>query len=203
MKQEVEVMRVLRVPPMGKLVIEYRGKRYQHISEVAEENVKRFLLTAVAELIVFSDNYQNLVDQGVAPPIAPPVSAAPARDDSEGELPEGESLTEQQARFLTSLEAARDATKAERKRSTGLPGIQGVNPMPSPALNPVQQIDRILQKHVDADPELSNRNIHLVQHPAGGLQIEVDGKRYQRPAEIEDPRIQLLIKKAVKEWEAI
>jgi hypothetical protein len=194
MKKEVEVMRVLRVPPMGKLVVEFRGHRYENIAEVGEENVKRFLLTAVGELMSFSGGYQALVDEGLAPPIAP-VPGRPQESDPQ---------TEQQAKFLASLEASRDAVKAEKKRaSVLLPGISRVNSTPSSALNPVEQIDRILQQYVEADPELANRSVHLVQHPAGGLQIEVDGKRYQRPGEIEDQRIQLLIKKAIKEWEAV
>ncbi len=193
MKKEVEVMRVLRVPPLGKLVVEFRGKRYQNINEVSEENVRRFLLTAVGELMVFSGGYQTLVDEGLAPPVVP----------KEGQASDAESLSEQQAKFLASLEASRDALKAEKKRpSMMLPGINRVSSAPSPALNPVEQIDNILQRYVEADPELSNRSIHLVQHPAGGLQIDVDGKRYQRPAEIEDQRVQILIKKAIKEWEA-
>lgn len=193
MKKEVEVMRVWRVPPMGKLVVEFRGKRYENISEVGEENVKRFLLTAVGELMAFSGGYQALVGEGLAPPITP----------SSGQPQEGESLSEQQARFLASLQASRDATVAEKKKpSMILPGINRVNDAPAASLNPVEQIDRILQRYVEADPELSNRSIHLVQHPAGGLQIDVDGKRYQRPSEIEDQRVQILIKKAIKEWES-
>lgn len=193
MKQEVEVMRVLRVPPLGKLVVEYRGKRYTNIAEVSEENVKRFLLTAVGELMAFGGGYQNLVDEGLAPPVT-----------SGGGPSESESISEQQARFLASLEASRDAVKAERKRppSVALPGIPRVSPTPSQSLNPVEQIDAILQRYVAADPELTARSIHLKQHPAGGLAIEVDGRAYQRPREIEDERIQVLIKKAIKEWES-
>ncbi|NJN53948.1 MAG: hypothetical protein HC804_03835 [Anaerolineae bacterium] len=193
MKSEVEVMRVLRVPPLGKLVVEFRGKRYEKLSEVGEENVKRLLITAVGELIAFSGGYQSLVDEGVAPPVTQRGSQSA----------EGEAISEKQAKFLASLEASRDATAAEKKRpSMMLPGINRVSSVPSSALNPVEQIDRILQRYVEADPELSDRSIHLVQHPAGGLQIDVDGKRYQRPSEIEDTRVQLLIKKAIKEWES-
>ncbi len=192
MKKEVEVMRVLRVPPMGKLVVEFRGNRYENIAQVSEEKVKRFLLTAVGELMAFSGGYQTLVDEGLAPPII----------TSDSKTQSDESLSEQQARFLASLEASRDALKAEKKRISSLSGISHVSAAPSSALNPVEQIDRILQQYVEADPELSGRSIHLVQHPAGGLQIDVDGKRYQRPSEIDDQRIQILIKKAIKEWEA-
>lgn len=191
MKQEVEVMRVLRVPPMGKLVVEFRGNRYAAIDEVTEENVRQLLLTAVGELISFAGGYERLVNEGLAPPVTPVQSS------------ETESLSAQQARFLASLEASRDATKLEKKRSSAaLPGIQRVAPTPASGLSPVEQIDAVLQKYVAADPELAGRNIHLEQHPEGGLQIRVDGRYYQRPREIEDQRIQVLIKKAIKEWEA-
>jgi hypothetical protein len=192
MKQEVEVLRVLREPPLGKLVVEFRGNRYNNISEVAEENVRRFLLTAAGELVAFSGGYQMLVAEGVAPPVAP----------TAGQAAEGESLSEQQARFLASLEAGKVATVVEKKVPSILPGISKPNPTPSQALNPVGQIDAILQRYLAADPELADRSIHLRQHPAGGLQIDVDGQSYQRPREIEDQRIQMLIKKAVKEWES-
>lgn len=194
MNKEVEVMRVLRVPPMGKLVVEFRGNRYENITDVTEENVSRLLLTAVGELVAFADGYQNLVNEGLAPPVKP---SGPGDTSTE-------SLSEQQARFISQLEASRDATKVERKQppNVALPGIPRVNSTPSQALSPVEQIDQILQRYVSADPEFSERNIHLVQHPAGGLQIEIDGRSYQRPSEIEDQRVQILIKKAIKEWEA-
>ena len=198
MNKEVEVMRVLRVPPMGKLVVEFKGERYENISEVDAENVSRLLLTAVGELVTFAGGYQNLVDEGLAPELEVPTASSAA--DSE-EAPE--SLTEKQARFISTLEASRDAVKVEKKKaSTALPGIQRVNTTPSNALSPVEQIDAILQSYIEADPELSNHKIHLVQHPAGGLQINVDSQSYQHPREIEDEKIQMVIKKAIKEWEA-
>ncbi len=193
MKNEVEVMHVLRVPPIGKLVVEFKGNRYQNISDVSEENVSRLLLTAVGELVSFAGGYENLVKEGLAPPLAPA-----------GGTSEDESLSEKQARFLAQLETTRDATKIEKKAppSVAMPGISRVSNQPSTALSPVEQIDEILQRYIAADPELSHRSIHLVQHPAGGLQIDIDSQSYQRPSEIEDQRVQILIKKAIKEWEA-
>lgn len=194
MKNEVEVMHVLRVPPIGKLVVEFKGNRYQNISDVSEENVSRLLLTAVGELVSFAGGYENLVKEGLAPPLAP----------AGGGTGEDESISEKQARFLAQLETSRDATKIEKKSppSMAMPGISRVSNQPSTALSPVEQIDEILQRYIAADPELSHRSIHLVQHPAGGLQIDIDSQSYQRPSEIEDQRVQILIKKAIKEWEA-
>ena len=35
MDNEIEVMRVIRVPPMGKLVVEVNGKRYEQLGDVS------------------------------------------------------------------------------------------------------------------------------------------------------------------------
>ena len=69
-------------------------------------------------------------------------------------------------------------------------------------LSLVEQVDAILQRHLLADPELADRKIHLVQNASGGLIIDVDGKRYERPRDIENPQIQMMIKRALKEWES-
>lgn len=69
-------------------------------------------------------------------------------------------------------------------------------------LSIVEQIDAIVQKHLANEPKMEGRSIHLEQSPAGGLHIKVDGEYYQRPAEIQDRDVQLLIKMALKEWEA-
>lgn len=74
---------------------------------------------------------------------------------------------------------------------------------PSPReLSIVEQIDAILQKYIAADPRLARRSIHLEHAPNGGLRITVDNNYYQRPAEIEEKEVQLVIKMALKEWES-
>ena len=70
MQREIEIMRVLRTPPMGKLVVNYSDKRYESISDVPEANVRQLLHAAIGELITFAGGYQQLVDAGVAPPLA-------------------------------------------------------------------------------------------------------------------------------------
>jgi hypothetical protein len=185
---------------LGKLVVEFRGKRYEKAEDVTEENVRRMLLTAVGELVGFSGGYPLLVDQGLAPAIVPAIT--PAKE------PEPDEMSEAQARFLASLENSNPATsKKPKERISILPGIPAIGPKleaptPTTSLSPVEQIDAILQNHVQADPELAAHTIHLIQHPDGGLQITVDGQYYRRPRDLENPKIQLVIKKAIKEWEA-
>lgn len=211
MRKEVEIMRVLRVPPMGKLVVEVGGRRFEMLSEIDHAKVEQRLLTAIGELIVFSGGYQALVDAGAAPAMAVPAVAQPAVvETAVSPTPEPSTeqppLTEEQARFLAELEAQRDALK--NQPNSRQPSVMRPAPPSTPSassaapVNLVAQIDAILQKHLEAVPELADRRVHLCDNPSGGLRIEVDGRYYDRPREVPDQRIQYLIKKALKDWEA-
>lgn len=202
MQNEIEIMHILRVPPMGKLVVSFNGHRYEAINQVSEAKVRQLMQAAIGELISFAGGYQTLVDAGVAPPLNManlPKKATLASQPQE---------TEEAADFVNRMEQERDEIK-----SAGLkPGVSLLaNLRPRPARNEasankmlslVEQVDAILQRYLLAEPDLAERKIHLIQDPGGGLSIEVDGKQYQRPRDIDDPRIQLLIKRALKEWES-
>jgi hypothetical protein len=204
MDNEIEVMRVLRVPPMGKLVVEVSGQRYERLADVAHPALRQRLMAAVGELIVFADGYKKLVDAGVAPPLMAEPAVRP--DAVEPGPPE---LEAQRAAFLASMERQRDAMAAEANMTPNPANVISAatrNEPPAaagPPSNIVGQIDAILQKHVRAEPKLEGRSIHLEQAPAGGLRIKVDNQVYQRPAEIREKEVQLVIKMALKEWEAL
>ena len=196
MQNPVVVMRVLRMPPMGKLVVEVNKNRFEKWDEIEDENVQRLLLAAIGELIVFADGYDNLVAAGVAPPLATATSEEPARP-----------LEERQAEFLTALEAEKASVSATPKptsfikRAAGQPGAKQVGST-AEAPSVVAQIDAILQRHLAAKPKLAEQHdIHLRQDASGGLRIVVDDTSYQSPKEIEDPIIQKVIKRALQEWE--
>jgi hypothetical protein len=200
MRQELEVMRVLRVPPMGKLVVEVDGERYDRIDEVTDEHGKRRLLAAIGELISFAGNYDSLVEAGVAPPAA----AQSAATETEAE---DEARRAAQERFISQMELQRDALQnrgrdipIEREAEPVPPEPPSPRPTPHQQANVAAQIDTILQKLKEQSPALSSRDIHLRQNPAGGLHIEVDGKLYNEPGEIEDTAVQTLIRQAVQIW---
>lgn len=198
MRRELEVMRVWRVPPLGKLEVEVDGQRYQNLSEITDEKARRVLLAAIGEMIDFAGNYQALVNAGVAPSISPAKADPP--------------LEQQQAEFLARLEKDRDVLKGAPPPKPPLAVLGGVKLSEEALaaqeaarkrpLSVAEQIDEILQKHVVAVPELAERSIHLAQNPEGGILIEVDGKNFDKPADIPEPMIQELIKRAVKEWDA-
>lgn len=195
MRRELEVMKVLRVPPLGKLVVAVDNVRYQSLSEVGDEKANRVLLAAIGELIDFAGGYQTLVEAGVASPLdIAPVKEAP--------------LEQQREAFLARLEAERDAAKSAAKPQPAFatldsaPTLTDEPPTASRELSVAEQIDAILQELVANDPAMAERVIRLVQDPSGGIRIEVDGKMYQKPGDIPEPSVQQLIKRAVKRWDA-
>lgn len=209
MKDELEIMRIWRIPPLGKLVIEANGKRYSSLAEVRDPKLKQRTLAAIGEMISFAGEYQTLVDAGVAPAIAPPAAHTPPESAPAD-------LTREQAEFLARLEAERDEIAARKPRGRRL-RLSGepeplvvftetgdVKPVDAPTRpkSIAEQIDAILQKHLAADPTLADRVVALEQNPAGGLRIKVDGVYYEKPTDIPDKDVQLAIKMAVKEWNA-
>lgn len=206
MRKEIEVMQVLRLPPIGKLVVSVNAQRYENISEISEPNKKRLLLAAIGELIVFAGGYQELVNAGVAPHLQP----SPTEPEAEHSP---SALLEKQQQFLAKLEAERDAIKATPPPKPSFPILSGVRPViqneeqpesiKNKSLTLVEQIDQILQKHVTSDPKLSEISIHLIQGAKGGLQIQVDDILYEKPRDIPNKHIQLTIKRALKEWESL
>jgi hypothetical protein len=197
MQNAVVVMRVLRVPPLGKLVVEVNQQRYEKLADISDENVKRLLLTAIGELIVFSDGYENLVQAGAAPPLVPAATTL---------TEEVHSLQDRQAQFLASLEAEKGKLESSQRSSSRFSTLAGVRPSVDSAptaksTNVVEQIDAILQRYLVLDPELAERSIHLQQDASGGLRIRVDNNFYETPKDIEDPKIQMIIRRALKDWE--
>lgn len=194
MREEIELMRVVRVPPLGRLVIEIGTNRYEQISEITDERLKRRVITAIGELMGLAGGYQTLVDEGVAPPIS-------AQTPSGSLQQKAAALKEQQERFIASLEQEKQLLAKQ------VPALETpLKPeMPIEAAKPnsiVEQIDVILQKHKNANAAFKDRSIHLMQGPDGNVKIEVDGKIFDRPKDIDDKEIQITIKRALKEWES-
>lgn len=196
MREEIELMRIMRVPPLGKLVVQEGGNRYEMLSEVQDERLRRRIITAIGELMGFAGGYQALVDEGVAPPLT-------AQTPSGGLQSKAAALKEQQDRFLDRLEQERERlAQANATRSVPDPSASVVQEAKKEPASIVEQIDKILQRYVASSDMYSSRSIHLIQGREGNVKIEVDGRVYDRPRDIDEKPIQLMIKRALKEWEA-
>lgn len=201
MQNEIEIMQILRVPPLGKLVVSFNHQRYESINQVPDAKVRQLMQAAIGELITFAGGYQKLVDAGVAPPLATP---QPERTPPPPPTEASEAATS----FVNRMEQERDEIKSAKAKPT-MSLLANLRPRPArneasanKMLSLVEQVDAILQRHLQSEPDLAERKIHLIQDVGGGLIIEVDGRQYQRPRDIDDPRIQTMIKRALKEWES-
>ena len=59
MDNELEIMRILRVPPNGQLVAELKGNRYEAITDLKNPKNRQLVLAAVGELITFVGGYKH------------------------------------------------------------------------------------------------------------------------------------------------
>lgn len=205
MQREIEVMRVLRVPPLGRLVVEINGKPVEQLTDIKEPALRQRLLAAIGELVTFAGGYELLVDAGLAPAVGPTPTAAPASSTTEATpAVDDDTLEQRRAAFLAALES--QVQEPPSSSVLNQPSLLGALRRPrrepeAPPLSLAEQIDAVLQAKMASIPQLAGRSIHLRSDPKGGLRIEVDGRFYQRPSEIEDRNIALLIKAAIKEWE--
>ena len=199
----LEIMRVLRKPPMGKLVVGIGEEHYTQLDEIKNPKTRQRILAAVGELVSFAGGYQVLEDSGLAPPSKALGSQRPTAEDEE--------LTPAQAKFLESLKAAPVENEPLASQSR-MRNLLDLRPPPAPEIKAeetpaeprsiAEQIDVILQELIAQDPEMSQRHIRLETASGGGLQIAVDSETYQRPGQIPDKKVQDLIKVALKQWEA-
>lgn len=208
MDKAVEIMRIVRIPPVGKLVVEIQGKRFFTLAEISDPKIRQMVLAALGELVVFAGGYQEIVDAGFAPPLANPPSldqlhASPATSPSVEP-----SAEEQKNAFLESLERGETGIGVPMNESGGRTSLfrrkarlqQAEEPL-LPKLNIVGELNRILQKHLANDSELRNQTIKLEDGLHGGVRINVNGQYYEDVAQVPDPMIRMAIKLATREWE--
>lgn len=200
MEKVVEVMRIKRLPPMGKLVVEVGNQRYERLSQLPNDVIKQLVLAAIGELIVFADGYQTLTDAGVAPPIVGRIS--------DGDFEVDTSISEREAVFRATIEEERLAALTDARRKDVAEPQQGkedtrVDPTQlEEDLDIAGQVNVFLQKQVQQTPELRGRSINISGDATGSLSIFVDGRIFDTPAEIKDQLVRAAIQEALKEWEA-
>jgi hypothetical protein len=87
MDKPIEVMRIVRRPPLGKLVVEQNGRQFERLAEVNHPQAAQMMLAAIGELVAFAGGYEALVAAGFAPELrggnrAGETSALPRRTAS-------------------------------------------------------------------------------------------------------------------------
>lgn len=224
-----ELLRLLRDPQSGDLIVEVAGRHYSKLTDVDDKEVGQYILELVAHLLVFT-NGVIATEIGVKSvylpkrlgkipiPLAKPTPVSQLPDPATLEAssissPQPEPTSsepelvpkpppEAEAAFLASLQA-RPPQPEPQQRGGGVFG----RPKPMgeagamPGFNLADEINKIVQTRLMISPLSSTNDVEIVSDPRGGIQIIVDGVGYASPDDIPDPEVKTLIKESIKQWE--
>lgn len=222
--EPAELLRLLRHPQTGQLIVEVAGQRYTRLTDVTDKHMGQYILKLVTHMLAFTSGMIGL-DSGVKtvfnpkvgktpPPIetsqalatsAPVTSPSrPTSTDVSNETdPVPKPTPEAEAAFLASLQA--QPRQPERPLSSGLLGRSGSTSSPAPSilpgLNLADEINKIVQARLLASPLAANTEVEITSDPGGGIRIKVNDVIYSSPDEITDAEVRQLIKASIKQWE--
>jgi len=193
-----EVMRVLRDPSGGRVLVEVDGRRYEHLREIEDAQVGRRVLWAIADLVRFTG--------GMA------TNPRVVRNASEGVAWQedlAKSALKEPSPWTPTTPALADAG-ADGNSPTSLGRAireffqRGQSPAPSSGITPawfIDQIEVILQAKLKALDVPLPYEVHVSAGPDQRLQIRIGDELYGSVDEVPDPRNRALIQAAVEEWE--
>jgi hypothetical protein len=225
-----ELLRLLRHPKSGQLLVEVGGQRYEKLADITDKQVGQYILSLVAHLLAFTNGmiatgaglksvYTPKMGQTPEPMARPtPVSQLPdplayppqpdsAPPQSKPEQKEPEPIIpkpspEAEAAFQAALRAT--VTKSEPPPKPR--GFFGRSNKPEeepllPQLNLAEEIHKIVQARLLVSPLASTTELEISSDQAGGIRIKVNDAYYASPDDIPDPEIKELIKVSIKQWE--
>jgi len=222
-----ELMRLLRHPQSGHLVVEVGGRHYTRLTDIDDKETGQYVLELAAHLLAFTNGviatdvgvksvYLPKVGETPAPIIREmtvsesspsPPEPGPAPSSSEPASTKSEAVPrpspEAEAAFLASLQA-RPSSPAEppspsRRGLFGRPTKSEPDAMPG--FNLADEINHIVQTRLSISPLASTTKLEILSDPSGGIRINVDGRIYTNPDDIPDLGVRALIKDSIKQWE--
>jgi len=206
-----EVMRVLRDEASGTLLIEVEGQRYRRLADIREGRVGRRVVWAIADLLRFAEEVPletvaRTMPAAAAPPSAPQPEVTPAAPPTPASEVSAKAPPEVEEEFLRRLkegELAEGEKEPSKPAGAGLLRRKAAKPASKPAAPRtfVDEIEDILQEFIRESVVPVDKPAHVHTGPGGALEIEVDGRIYERPDDVPDPVVRGLIKAAVEEWE--
>lgn len=220
----VELLRLLRDPQSGQLIVEIAGQRYTKLAEITDKEIGQYILKLVAHLLAFT-NGMIATDAGLKSVPAPKVGETPmplAEPTPVSQLPDPmagvgkaqpaivqppftpQPLPAVEAAFLASIQAKPVAVEPPQPQCRGLFGRSKPAPEAEtllPPLNLAGQINEIAQARLRYSPLATTTKLEITSDPGGGIQINVNGMVYHGPDDIPHPEVKELIKASIKEWE--
>lgn len=222
--QPGEVMRVIRDEQTGRILVDVQGQQYAHIREIADPQVGRRVLWAIADLLRFTGG------MAANPQAVKNAAQHAAQEQGIPIPPNAEPAESKQAQTTTGTTAPPDLLKS--RPPTPLPSAPAPAPLQSipssgaragprysilaffqrglqpPASVPqsgasslVDEIEDILQELIQQRAAPLSCEVHVSAGPQNQLQIEVGHRVYGSADKVPDPEVQALIRTAVAEWE--
>jgi hypothetical protein len=222
--EPVELLRLLRDPQSGQLMIEIAGRRYTKLAEITDKEIGQYILKLAAHLLAFT-NGMIATDAGLKSLPAPkvgetpmplavptPISQLPSPMVGPGQAqpalvqrsftPQPASPTE--AALFASIRGQSAAPQPppppQRRGLFGRPKPAPAEPL-LPELNLAAQINDIVQARLRYSPLAPTTQLEITSDPGGGILINVNGAIYRGPDDIPYPEVKELIQASIKEWE--
>jgi hypothetical protein len=205
-----ELLRLLRDPTSGRLIVEVAGQRYTRLADVPEREIGEYILKLAAHLLAFTGG-MVATEGGVKslpvpkvkalpmPLSAPPsISQLPTAPDGLAPPPDVEKA------FLASLRTEPEAAPKKGglfgRLAPSTSKFKEDEPL-LPPLNLAEEINRIIQKRLPYTPLGLTTRIDIMMAPGGGIKIKVNGETFTGVDEVKPPGVQAFIRECIKEWE--
>lgn len=173
-----EVLRVLRHPLTGRLIVEIAGRRYHSLAEITDADAAQGLQVTVRDLAQFAG--AEPAAAATAAPAAPPPQAAPPAQPS--------------ARPALRVPSMNPFRQVLVLRELG-------TLEPPPPVSLAQQIDEVLQQLIAGTP-FAARQLQVRTGPEDGVLFAADGAAHTELADIPDPAVQEVFREAIRRWES-
>lgn len=198
--QPQELLRLLREPQSGRLIVEVGGRQFFRLSDISDKKMGHFVLKIAAHLLAFTNGV--IVTDGGMKSIYNPrdkVSKVPAPLVPAPPIPPADA----EASLLAALAAPATPPAPTPPTRRGLFGFGKSSPSPAkiPTLNLADEINDIVQRRLGQSPLGADNRLEISSDPGGGIRITVNGQDYSSPDDISDFAIRDLIKESIREWE--
>lgn len=218
-----ELLRLLRDPQSGQLVVEVAGQRYTKLADVTDKKVGQYILKIAAHLLAFT-NGVIVTDAGMKSVYKPKLGQVPKPVESLSVSPPEVAVEPPPRPAAPNIPVPPAPPQAEPDSSTSS-SIPSLNPSESsspapqpggllnrvaqpppppsslPPLNLAEEIDGIVQARLRYSPLAANTFIKITSDFSGGIRINVNGTYYSSPDEVPDQQAKELIQASIKEWE--
>ena len=212
-----EMLRLLREPRSGQLLVEIAGERYARLSDITDRDTGLLVLQLAAHLLAFTNGniftqegmknlYRPRVDSLPQPPDNEPWTAPPPASEVGRQVQSAPPDVE--AEFLASLRSGKIGSPSEptrvRQGEMQMERGRSISTSPSvgvPGLNLAREINEIVKEKLSRSPLAQTTRIEIASNLDGSLRILVNNQSYSAPDDIPDEAARTLIKNSIKEWE--